>query len=265
MVGRKKKTRRNKPLAGNHQRSWIWGRHAVLESLRGARWTPLEIRYCPSHLDEEVRQEIEVFCRRENVPLVESDIQALTSTSKASDHQGLIALMPEFPYSDFAEIAERGQPSLKFVLLLDRIQDPFNFGSILRSAELFGVDAVIIPERDQVGVTTHVARSSAGAVNYLPICRVSSLSDACRRLNERGLTIIASTAEGSVPPAQIDLTQPCGIVIGNEGTGIDPAILSFAESRCAIPQSGRLDSLNAAVAAGILCYEVLRQRISSRQ
>ena len=264
VVSRKKKKRQSKSLAGNHQRSWIWGRHAVLETLRSERWIPLEIRYSPRQLSEETQQMVRTAGQLHGILLQEVDTDTLTAACHTSDHQGIIAQMPEFPYVDLSRIEASSPETCNFVLVLDRIQDPFNFGAILRSAELFGVDAVMIAEKEQVGVTTHVARSSAGAVNYLQICRVESLIRACRTLKKLGLQLIAATAGGKVQLDQVNLTVPSCLIIGNEGAGIDPDLLEVAEIQCAIPQTGQLDSLNAAVAAGVLCYEVLRQRQSAR-
>jgi 23S rRNA (guanosine2251-2'-O)-methyltransferase len=148
----------------------------------------------------------------------------------------------------------------KFVLILSGIQDPFNFGSILRSADLFAVDAVIVPERGQAEVSAHVVRSSVGAVNYLDIVQSDSLAQTCRSVRTRGLRLIAATEAGGKIPESVNLRNGVGIIIGNEGGGIDEELLELCDERIRIPQSGHVGSLNAAVAAGILCYEVRRQR-----
>ena len=260
MVGRQKRKSRSKKLVGNHQRSWIWGQHTVLETFRGKRWLPLEILFAPDRFNEEDLHELQDLTGQLEVSIQATDSDSLHAKCGASDHQGIIARMPEYPYAEFSHVANSIASKNAFVLLLDRIQDPFNFGSILRSAELFGVDAILIPKREQVGVTSHVARSSSGAVNHLEICRVESLIEVYRELKDTGFQIIAAAADGAISPEECDFSLSTALIIGNEGDGIDPELLEQATQNCAIPQTGKLNSLNAAVAAGILCYEVSRQR-----
>ncbi|TWT58820.1 putative TrmH family tRNA/rRNA methyltransferase [Thalassoglobus neptunius] len=248
---------------GNHQRNWIWGRHAVMESLRAHQWLPDELHLAPEVLDSNILREATRRAQSSGITTHEETAESLTQLCHARDHQGLVARMPEFPYCSLDILDKHPDNSQKFALVLDRIHDPFNFGSILRSADLFGVSTVLIGEREQVGVTSHVARSSAGAVNFLKICRVPNLCEASQRLIDTNYQLIAATEKSSTPPSRIDFQRPTAIVIGNEGTGIDPDLLKLATATCTIPQSGHIDSLNAAVAAGILCYEVARQRTPS--
>jgi 23S rRNA (guanosine2251-2'-O)-methyltransferase len=257
MVGRKR--RRERKLVSSPQRSWLWGRHAVLETLRAGRWRPLELHVAPETVDASLLGEVEPFCREQRIPLKQSDSSRLTQLCGCREHQGVMGKMPPFPYSEFEPVLE-GLPSDAVVLLLDGIQDPFNFGSILRSADLFGIDAVIVPDRGQSPVTPHVARSSAGAVNYLDIVQAGSLADVGRQLQDRGLRLLAATERGTISPSDCDLTGGLAVVIGNEGTGIREELLQLCDTRLRIPQSGHVGSLNAAVAAGILCYELRRQR-----
>lgn len=262
MVGRKRKKSRKKPTLGNHQRSWIWGQHAVLEMLRAGRWQPLSVLICEELLDSSLFAEAESLLKSNGIEYrCAADAAEIEKLIHARDHQGMAANMKEFPTVAFKEFLE-GLPENPFMLLLDRIQDPFNFGSILRSADLFGVDGIIIGDTEQVGVTSHVARSSVGAVNYLNIATVASLPTTAQLLLEKGYQVVAATEKGTSSPSQIDLQKQVVIVIGNEGKGIQHELLSLCNQQCAIPQVGHIDSLNAAVAAGILCYEVHRQRTS---
>ena len=173
MVGRKKKIRRSKTSLGNHQRGWLWGKHAVLETLRARRWIPFEVHVCPALVDGQTLDEVQSLCRRSQIELKMLEQDDLQRVVNARDHQGLAARMPEFPYTTLDGLIEH-LPKRPFLLILDRIQDPFNFGSILRSADLFAVDGIIISNREQANVSSHVARSSVGAVNYLNICQVES-------------------------------------------------------------------------------------------
>lgn len=231
-----------------------------MESLRANQWLPEELHLAPEILDSSILNEVIRRAKSSGIDFQEATAESLTQLCHARDHQGLVARMPEFPYCSLDILDAPSNDKQRFALVLDRIQDPFNFGSILRSADLFGVSTVLIGEREQVGVTSHVARSSAGAVNFLNICRVPNLCEASQRLLATDYQLIAATEKSSTPPSQIDFRSNTAIVIGNEGTGIDPDLLNLATQTCAIPQSGHIDSLNAAVAAGILCYEVARQR-----
>jgi 23S rRNA (guanosine2251-2'-O)-methyltransferase len=262
MVGRKKKTRRSKTSLGNHQRGWLWGKHAVLETLRAGRWVPFEVNLCSELVDGQTLDEVQSLCERSQIEVKMLDQDDLQRVVNARDHQGLSAQMPEFPFATFDELIDQ-LPENPFLLILDRIQDPYNFGSILRSADLFGVDGVIISNREQAGVSSHVARSSVGAVNYLNICQMESLPDAAQRLKTAGIRLIAAFEKGDRSPAEMNMQQNLALVLGNEGAGIGQTLLEQCDDKCAIPQTGHVDSLNAAVAAGILCYEVHRQRNGS--
>ncbi len=144
--------------------------------------------------------------------------------------------------------------------VLDRIQDPHNFGAMVRSAEVFGVGALFIAEREQAGVTTAVARSSAGAVNRVPIARVEDLVDLAGRLKGAGLALVGASEKAEVPLTDVDFRRPSAVVIGSEARGIRPALRDACDALVRIPQHGAIGSLNAAAAAAILFYEARRQR-----
>jgi len=258
VVGKK---RRSRPApAGGHNRCWIWGRHAVTEAVQAGRWRPIELLVDESALKDEPHW-LGQAAQTAGIPVTLTTSEKLTRLSGASDHQGLLARMPVFPYVSETDLLDRISRS-SFVLVLSGIQDPYNFGSILRSAEIFGAEAVIVPQRGQADVTPHVARSSAGAVNYLQIARTESLPDCCRRLKALGLSLAGATEKGSIAPSAANFSRGTALIIGNEGTGIDAELLDLCDLRVRIPQAGHVGSLNAAVAAGILCYEVHRQRSS---
>ncbi|MFV0442671.1 MAG: 23S rRNA (guanosine(2251)-2'-O)-methyltransferase RlmB [Planctomycetaceae bacterium] len=257
MVGRRRKSSRK--LAAGPQRSWLWGRHAVLEMLAAGRWRPLELRVADD-LDSNVRATVETDARACNAPLTEHSSLQLTRWCGAAEHQGLLALMPPYPYLSIdAALAALRDPPL--MLILDRIQDPHNFGAILRSAEVFGVDVVVIGEQAQCDVTPHVVRSSAGAVNHIGIARVADLSALPALLRQHcGARAFAAAGDSAQPVATADLRTATAIVIGNEGVGVSSELRSACDAAIRISQVGRIDSLNAAVAAGVLLYEVRRQR-----
>lgn len=259
MVGKRQKRKRSAKLLGSHQRCWLWGRHAVLETLRAGRWLPLQVSYAEGSLAPDVLSELQLHCRLLSCPLVASSPVDLARLCGSREHQGLMAQMPPYPYCDPAAVLGKIGPH-SLVLVLCGIQDPFNFGSILRSADLFDVDFVVIPEAGQADVSAHVARSSVGAVNFLDIVRVASLAQICLELKTAGLQLVAASEKGVQAPAEVTLRAGIALVIGNEGAGIEAAVLSLCDHQLRIPTGGHVGSLNAAVAAGILCYEVRRQQ-----
>jgi len=250
MVGKGKRPK----LIGNHQRCWLWGRHAVVETVQAGKWLPVEV-YVST---DEPASACTPF-ENAGVRVIRESSEALTKLCGKSEHQGWVAKMPEYPYSTLDELLSNLSLS-PFFILLDAIQDPFNFGSILRSAEVFGVDGVIVAREHQAKVSIHVARSSVGAVNWLPIAEVDDLVAAADQLQKTGLNLVAATEKGTLAPSKSPFDQPTVLMIGNEGTGIRDELLKRVSAQVAIPQSGHIQSLNAAVAAGILCYEVQRQR-----
>lgn len=252
--------RRNAPsnLLGSHQRCWLWGRNVLVETLTARKWKPLEILVSDA-LSAAQRSAIEQLASADRIPLQVETNDRLTQLCKSAEHQGHLARMPPFPYDDAEKLLEN-RPAAPLYLALDGIQDPFNFGSMLRSAEVLGVDAVFLGETRQVAVTSHVARSSAGAVNHVRIARVPDLADWMTRVKSLGIRTVGATEKASDPPDAYDFRQPTMIVLGNEGTGLTPPVLAACDARVGIPQTGCVNSLNAAVAAGILFYEAHRQR-----
>jgi 23S rRNA (guanosine2251-2'-O)-methyltransferase len=264
-MSRSRRSRKQK-LMGSHQRSWIWGRHAVLETLRSDRWRPVEVHACHD-VEDEIKSELNswlqdsaAFFESADAPVLKFDSgERLRQLCSHSDHQGLIARMPEYPYLCAKDVREN-LSERSALLVLDGLHDAFNFGACLRCAEVFGVDAVVIGKDNQCGVTSQVVRSSAGAVHHLPLARTDDLPAALREFRESGLAVVAATEKAETPLPAVDFRVPVAIVIGNEGTGISDALLAECTERVRIPQSGRVSSLNAAVATGIILYELVRQR-----
>lgn len=250
--------RAGKAVLTNHNRCWIWGRNVVLETLRAARWPVLEL-LLSERAEPDAARETRRAAERLDIPLqVVSDDQ-LQKTCRVGDHQGFAARMSEFPYLALADLWPL-LPAAPRLVVLDHIQDPFNLGAILRSAEVLGCDGLILGHDGQSGVNSQVARSSAGAVNHVPIVRVDNLSEALGQLTQRGIACWAASEKSSRPAWEVDLRGGTAIVIGNEGRGVDPELLARCAGALQIPVAGRVGSLNAAVSAGILFYEVQRQR-----
>lgn len=250
------------PLMGSHQRCWIWGRHLVRETLQAGRWPMAELLLAES-LDAGERAE----CRRRaealGIRVLDVPAARLEQLAHTRDHQGYLARMFEFPYESPGWLERSWPEEGAFLILLDGMQDPFNFGALLRSAEIFGVQAVVIPEHHQTGVTSLTARASAGAVNRIPIVRVPCLEEVAAVLHRQGIRLVAASEKAERLIVETDFTAPVALVIGNEGQGIRPEMLRACDLLVKIPQFGRIGSLNAAVAAGIFCYEVRRQRMAA--
>jgi 23S rRNA (guanosine2251-2'-O)-methyltransferase len=258
MVHRRvKRVKRSQGL--NHNRSWIWGRHVVGETLRAGRWPILELALSDK-LETPVRNEFFRLAQQANVSVTESDDDRLTKLCRAGDHQGCAARMGEYPYlsgEDF--LGQLRTPSR--ILVLDRIQDPYNFGAMIRSVECLGLDGILIGTAEQTGINSQAARSSAGAVNHVPIGRVEDLPAVVMELSRKRWQVWGATERGAVSVEQAEFHAPLALIIGNEGTGIGPDLLSLCTATVQIPMAGRVGSLNAAVSAGILCYEVVRRTV----
>lgn len=180
-------------------------------------------------------------------------------------HQGVIALAPPFEYADLHDVlGERKRTGYAFLVILDHLTDPHNVGAIIRTAECVGADAVILPERRSAGVNATVRKAAAGAAGYLPVVRVSNVNDTIRTLKKAGVWIAGADAgEESVEMGAADFDRDLALVIGAEGTGLAQLVRRECDYLVRIPMRGRTESLNASVAAGVLMYEVLRQRTKS--
>jgi 23S rRNA (guanosine2251-2'-O)-methyltransferase len=245
-------------LLGSHQKCWIWGRHAVLETLTAARWPILDL--CLSaDLPEGERESALARARRDGVPVRVESSALLEQLCHSTEHQGYLARMSAFPYAEEDAVLREAGPAPAFAIL-DGVQDPHNLGAMVRSAEVLGLDGVFIGEAGQVGVTSMVVRSSAGAVNRVPIVRVADLEALAGRLAGHGVRLVAATEKAEAALDAFDFTGPVAAIIGNEGVGIRPSLLAACQARVSIPQCGQIGSLNAAVAAAIVFYEIRRQR-----
>ena len=258
MVERYRRGRGKHRLLGNHQKCWIWGRHAVLETLRAGRWPIIEL-LVSDHLERSNLEELDQLAVRQDLQMTVVAHEELRSRCKSSEHQGMIAKMTEFPYANSDELlAARGNSPL--FLVLDSIQDPYNFGAIIRTADGLGVDSIFIAEQSQVSVTSLVARTSAGAVNHVPIARVPSIEALVHELGRLGVQTVAAHPNAESACFKASFVGPLAIIVGNEATGIRAEVCAASRQLVSIPQQGHVQSLNAAVSASILLYEATRQR-----
>lgn len=187
----------------------------------------------------------------------------LDQMSETGKHQGVIAYAAAYKYAEVEDILEnareKGEPP--FIFLLDNIEDPHNLGAIIRTANLAGAHGVIIPKRRAVGLTATVAKTSAGALNYTPVAKVTNLAATIEELKKEGLWFVCADMGGE-SMYKLNLTGPIGLVIGNEGEGVSRLVREKCDFIASIPMKGDIDSLNASVAAGVLAYEIVRQRLS---
>lgn len=261
MVERYRRGKGKTKLLGNHQKCWIWGKNVVGETLRAGRWQIHELRLSNSLSDDALQSARETAADLE-IPVIVESTADLTRRCRSSEHQGYLAKMAPFPYDALNEVLA-DMPAAPLYVILDSIQDPYNFGAILRSADVMAADAVFIGEKNQVDVTSLVARTSVGAVNHIRIVKTDDLTSLITRLRDAGIHTVATGQHAAVPCYDYDWTGPSALIIGNEGTGVSDNLLALSDQQITIPQAGHVDSLNAAVAAGILLYEAHRQRLAN--
>ena len=241
----------------------IEGRNAVLEAFRSGR-TIDKIYVLDGCQDGPVRTIVREAKKHGSLINFVTK-ERLSQLSETGKHQGVIANAAAFEYStidDMLKLAEeRGEAP--FLILLDNIEDPHNLGAIIRTANLAGAHGVIIPKRRAVGLTATVAKTSAGALNYTPVAKVTNLVKTMEELKEKGLWFVCADMDGE-QMYDLNLTGPIGLVIGNEGEGVGRLVKENCDFVAGIPMKGQINSLNASVAAGVLAYEIVRQRISQK-
>ena len=238
----------------------IEGRNAVMEALRSGK--PMDKLYVLDGCQDGPIRTIVREAKKHDVILQFVTKERLNQLSETGKHQGVIAHAAAYEYAqveDMLELAKsRGEDP--FIFLLDNIEDPHNLGAIIRTANLAGAHGVIIPKRRAVGLTATVARTSAGALNYTPVARVTNLKKTVEDLKKQGLWFVCADMDGTVM-YELDLKGPIGLVIGNEGEGVSRLMKENCDFVAGIPMKGDIDSLNASVAAGVLAYEIVRQRL----
>lgn len=240
----------------------IEGRNAVLEAFRSGKCVD-KLFILDGCQDEPVRT-IAREARKKDTIINYVSKERLDQLSETRAHQGVIAQVAAYEYSTVEDILakaeEKGEPP--FLILLDNVEDPHNLGAIIRTANLAGAHGVIIPKRRAVGLTSTVAKTSAGAINYTPVAKVTNLVRTMEELKEKGIWFVCADMGGE-SMYRMNLTGPIGLVIGNEGEGVSRLVKEACDFTASIPMKGDIDSLNASVAAGVLAYEIVRQRLAS--
>lgn len=240
----------------------IEGRNAVLEAFR-AKKTIDKLFVLDGCQDGPIKSILREAKKQDTiVNFVSKD--RLNQMSESKNHQGVIAQVAAYEYASiddmFALAEKKGEPI--FLFLLDEIEDPHNLGAIIRTANLAGAHGVIIPKRRAVGLTAIAAKTSAGAINYTPVAKVTNIAKTIDELKDRGVWFACADMDGQ-SMYDLNLTGPIGLVIGNEGKGVSRLVREKCDYIASIPMKGDIDSLNASVAAGVMAYEIVRQRIQS--
>ena len=240
----------------------IEGRNAVLEAFRSGRCVD-KLSILDGCQDGPVRT-IAREARKKDTIINYVSKERLDQLSETRAHQGVIAQVAAYEYSTVEEILEKaeekGEPP--FLVLLDNVEDPHNLGAIIRTANLAGAHGVIIPKRRSVGLTSTVAKTSAGALNYTPVAKVTNLVRTIEELKEKGIWFVCADMGGE-SMYRLNLTGPIGMIVGNEGEGVSRLVREACDFTASIPMKGDIDSLNASVAAGVLAYEIVRQRLKA--
>lgn len=240
--------------------SKIEGRNAVLEAFRSG--TTIDKLYVLDGCKDGPIQSILREAKKQDTIVNYVAKERLELMSETKKHQGVIAYAAAYSYASIDDLLavaeEKGEPP--FLILLDGIEDPHNLGAIIRTANLAGAHGVIIPKRRAAGLTATVAKASAGAIYYTPVAKTVNLCQTIKELKKKGIWFVCADGQGELMYQQ-NLTGPIGLVIGSEGEGVSRLVRENCDFTAAIPMKGNIDSLNASVAAGVLAYEIVRQRM----
>ena len=238
----------------------IEGRNAVMEAFRSGKC--IDKLFILDGCQDGPVLSIKREAKKQDTLIRYVEKERLDQLSETGKHQGVIAYAAAYDYAEVEDLlkAAKEKNEAPFLLLLDNIEDPHNLGAIIRTAHQAGAHGVIIPKNRAVGLTATVARTSAGALNYLPVAKVTNLSKTIEDLKKEGLWFACADMSGEMM-YDVNLTGPIGLVIGSEGEGVSRLVKEKCDYVVSIPMKGKIDSLNASVAAGILSYEIVRQRL----
>ena len=251
-------------LADNEEESLvICGRNAVLEAFRSGK--TIDRLYVQEGVADGTLQSILRTAKKTDAIINFVNKERLNKYAEGDKHQGVVAMAAAYNYAEVDDILnaakEKGEPP--FIIVLDDIEDPHNLGAIIRTANQAGAHGVIIPKRHAVGLTATVARTSAGAINYTPVAKVTNISRTIEELKEKGIWFACADMSGELM-YNCNLTGAIGLVIGSEGNGVSRLVKEKCDFVVKIPMFGQIDSLNASVAAGVLSYEIVRQRMNTK-
>ncbi|MCR5666272.1 MAG: 23S rRNA (guanosine(2251)-2'-O)-methyltransferase RlmB [Eubacterium sp.] len=239
------------------------GRNAVQEALKAG--TPIDKIYVLDGCMDGAIRTIIRDAKKTDAILQFVTKQRLDQISETGHHQGVIAMAAAYEYVQVKDILQKAKDAgeAPFIILLDGIEDPHNLGAIIRTANQAGAHGVIIPKRRAVGLTATVARTSAGALAYTPVAKVTNMAQTIKQLKDEGMWFVCADMDGTAM-YDLNLTGSIGLVIGNEGEGVSKLVKEQCDMVAAIPMKGQIDSLNASVATGVLAYEIVRQRLMAK-
>lgn len=240
----------------------IEGRNAVLEAFRAGK-TIDKLFVLDGCQDGPVKSILREAKKTDTI-INFVDKERLDRLANSGHHQGVVAQAAAYEYAEVEDVlnAAKEKGEAPFIFILDEIEDPHNLGAIIRTANLCGAHGVIIPKRRAVGLTATVAKTSAGAVNYTPVAKVTNIAKTIEELKKEGMWFVCADMDGQTM-YDLNLTGPIGLVIGNEGAGVSRLVKEKCDFTASIPMKGDIDSLNASVAAGVLAYEIVRQRLKA--
>lgn len=250
-----RETQEQEQTSETNENDFVFGQHAAQEALKKARGNKL---FLLKDAGGTKIDELKSLAKEHSVPVKWVPKQKLDQMSAGGVHQGVVLAITPYQYLSLEELMEQSK-SQPFFVLLDHIEDPHNFGSILRTADASGVDGVIIPKHRACGITPAVVKTSTGAVEYVPVARVTNLTQAVTKLKERGFWIFGTDMNGT-SYQNWNASGAIGLVIGNEGQGMNTALKKQVDEMLTIPMTGHVQSLNASVASGILMYEAFVKR-----
>lgn len=242
----------------------IEGRNSVIEAFRAGR--TIDKLYIQEGLKDYAIQTVLREAKKHDTIINFIPKDRLDHMSDTKKHQGVIAFVASYSYADISDILKlaKSKEEHPFIFILDGIEDPHNLGAIIRTANLAGAHGVIIPKNRAVGLTAIVARTSAGAINYTPVAKVNNINRAIEELKKEGLWFVCADMDGECM-YDLDLKGPIGLIVGNEGKGVSKLVKENCDFVASIPMKGDIDSLNVSVAAGVLAYEIVRQRMSTNK
>ena len=247
--------------SGMQREDIVIGRNGVLELLKSGRAVESILLASGDHQGSILR--IAAMAKEAGIPVKEASPAKLDSMCGRQNHQGVIAITGAAAYAELEDIYKKAGDSPLFVIIADDITDPHNLGAIIRTAEAAGAHGIIIPKRGGVGLTVTVAKTSAGAVEHLPVVRVPNLAATVEQLKKQGVWVYGTDMEGQCW-CEIDYTGPVALVVGSEGKGMSRLLTEKCDFIASLPMYGKVGSLNASVAAGIVMYEIARQRANIR-
>lgn len=243
---------------------YIYGIHAVLEAIEAGK--DIDKILLSKTLNNETAQAIIEQARQLRIPVQRVPVQKIDRITRRN-HQGVLAMLAAVSYYRVEDLVPQmfDEGENPFIVVLDGVTDVRNFGAVARTCECAGVSAIVIPDRESVSVNADAVKTSAGALNYLPVCREHNLVTAVKLLRDSGFRIVGTSDKSHLVYTQGDYTGPVAIVLGAEDKGISPEIMKLCDTQVTIPEFGHINSLNVSVAGGIMIYEVVRQRLNDNQ